>query len=294
MISYLIQVGLTLLFGPVLVVLDLCIKPRTSPLIIKHPYNLLMRLLSPFCEINAFFCISVLVAGLVRFMQTPPIFEIDFLNVLIQTQTAIMFETVVSAIWLWHRRRKDKLSLILIYFVMVIVAQMAVTYANAIPSSAFPIYSHLAIECHDEYGYIDFSSQFNPEVASKGGYKWIGIGAAIGVGSIIFLFLLFALLGTFVAWCRRLWSQICLVWFRSWLKSHWRQLGVFLLALWFISILPFFATKLQRRRAIVENSIGESFQANEWGYGQTTALLLWAPLLRRAFNESWGKYSVWF
>src|SRR5438034_11729085 len=108
-----------------------------------------MRLLSPFCEINAFFCISVLVAGLVRFMQTPPIFEIDFLNVLIQMQTAIMFGTVASVIWLWHRRRKDKLSLILSYFVMVIVAQMAVTYANAIPSSAFPIYKIGRASCRE-------------------------------------------------------------------------------------------------------------------------------------------------
>jgi len=76
MISYFFQAGLTSLFGPLLPVFIWLLKFRFDEDAIEKVSTVLRKLQASVYGVNAFFCVSLLIAGVVRYRQVPSIMEV--------------------------------------------------------------------------------------------------------------------------------------------------------------------------------------------------------------------------
>jgi hypothetical protein len=76
--------------------------------------------------------------------------------------------------------------------------------------------------------------------------------------------------------------------FPKWLRKYIWHIFSFLLSVMYIYIFIMLALKLQRLRE-ARKSPDEDGSDDEWGYGQTTAVLLWIPILRTMAKAMWGK-----
>jgi hypothetical protein len=61
---------------------------------------------------------------------------------------------------------------------------------------------------------------------------------------------------------------------------------VLLFVILYASSLIGYAIQLEQIRDVTR-SPGQGYPDDEWGYGQTTAVLLWAPVLRTAIKVVW-------
>jgi len=69
-------------------------------------------------------------------------------------------------------------------------------------------------------------------------------------------------------------------------------IGSNLLVLEYIAVFAILARRLALVRQITSNPMdGDEGESEDWGYGQTTAVLLWSPLLRTAFKAAWGEWA---
>ena len=54
------------------------------------------------------------------------------------------------------------------------------------------------------------------------------------------------------------------------------------------------AERLVDVRGMVLGAQSWNEEGDDWGYGQTTAVLLWTPVLRTAFKSAWGEWAAKF
>lgn len=175
MISYILQIGITCFFGLVVPILAFTIKRRSWTHLDKLA-KFLRKLQSPANEVNAFFCITVMISAIVRYTEMPPIIEILFIQELVNMQCFIMFTLLIAATYDSRSNKVPVKTSHIIYNIALMFAQTSATSAVALPHKAYATYHEVAKACHDIRGYKDVSFYF--ATTSSGSWKWFGIGIA--------------------------------------------------------------------------------------------------------------------
>ena len=281
MISCFIQTALACLFGPLLPLLIWFIALSSRQTLVRS-ITLLRKLQHSVYEINAFFSISLVVAAIVRHHQNPSILEISFFSSL------FLMESLVAISMIWAQFGDSLLKLDStgklgwpwnLFYVAICVAILVTSAAIGLPDGTMSVYNQLAKECHNQHQFPDLSNYLSPSAGGKSALKWLGVGMAVSIGGSI----LFGVLG--IALARYLGKII-----PQWVKKHGLNIFVTLLLLYYVSVIIVDAVKLNNVRRILEKMSGGVVQ-NDWGYGETTAILLWAPFVWATIKETVSECS---
>lgn len=242
---------------------------------------LLRKFQAPLLLTNAFVSTTILVAARLMYNATSPLsfLELTFISNLVDFQFSISLAMILSqgADETMNQKRTSG-WLTLLYYVLFI-AQFTTSSSIKIPDKT--IYTTLAKECHKEQLFINALS-----AAKDGGemFKWMAVGL-VGGGAIV-LFIVFGAvhLPDFIKNpFLKLWRST-----PAWVKKYWDFGSQFMMIVGYGANVPRNFWKVNGiRELVLENSppvpVGE-----EWGYGQTTAVLLWLPLLGYMVKETIG------
>lgn len=280
MISYILQIGITCIFGPLLPVFVFAVQHLLLTNL-QTTIRFLRKLQSSANEINSFFCITVMISGIVRYNETPPILEIIFIQDLINMQWYIMITLLLSRVYdVIFNKIPPKISHALYQFVLMF-AQIATSSSVAIPRNAYESYHEVSKACHILRAYKDVSYYF--AITSSNTWKWFGIGFGAAIGGLMLLGLLIPLLAKIGRWLGPLWNIPIF----KWTKKNFHKIFAVLMAILYVYLLISFVIRLGSTRLLLRNR-DSAYQDDEWGYGQTTAVLIWLPLLRPAIKEGWS------
>lgn len=94
----------------------------------------------------------------------------------------------------------------------------------------------------------------------------------------------FGLLGPLVQKIGNLLLPLWRLFVLKWIKEHFHLMFVVAMAILYVYELVSEVISLGNTRRLLNNP-GTVDQDNQWGYGQTTAVLIWAPILRPAQTE---------
>ncbi len=279
MISYIMQVAFTCFCGLLLPMIVFAINSygwRKLNSLTQFP----RRLQSPVNEINELFCISVMISGIVRYRQSPPILETMFIQDLLMMQaliiTALPFSRYCDSSLNHIPCKASDLN----YGVALAVAQISISFVLIANQSAFGVYHDVAKSCHNFRGYPDVNYLF-PK-SNEDGWKGFGIGFATVVAILFIVCFIYTII-------RRIRDPIL----PAWLRKHFHQIFFVLLGIAYVSYVILSVTGLARTRRLTRQA-DNKYEDDEWGYGQTTAVLLWAPILRIAVKATWSKLDAQF
>lgn len=270
MISSMIQISLICLLGILLPGLIWFLNHR-SPHPIAPTTVLLRKLQLHFFATNGFLSISFLLAIIVIYTPTPrpSVLEISFLSQFSSLQQAAMLGTIwaqfadsmlngTSARWQW-----------IVYYCAIFIAQSALTTSIKIPH--LKVYKSLGKECHRQNQFAIVAFLHSSTANDNGSMKWLGIVFGIGIGIAILSPLL-------IVPGKWIWNRV-----PELLKKygHVVWLGVSLWIYVAATVLSALTTEFARF-LVKETSASEV----KWGYGQTTAILLWIPFIWAVVKET--------
>jgi hypothetical protein len=149
MISYFFQAGLTCLFSPLLPIVIWLLYLRLEEDAIRKISTLLRKLQASVYGINAFFCISLLIAGVVRYQQVPSIMEVIFISTLVKVQLLIITSMLYTQLYDYYLNQTLGAAWSS-YYLLVSFAQAAFGYSISVPARVLPVYFKLANECHSQ------------------------------------------------------------------------------------------------------------------------------------------------
>lgn len=312
MISYISQAALTCLFTTLPHLYRWIIKPISWNLAgrlhgigcnkfagASKFITILEKLRPSLYESNAFFTVSIFIAALVRYSQTPSIFEVVFIDQLVNLQTFIVLAMLVSRAAELEELQKLGITQVFrrersvcVYVMIMLVCQLVATYASKLPRSAFPQYYIISLACHSFTGYLDVSSYFtftNTPIF----WELVAFGLATGTCYLLGLCIGIASLGYILrhsVTAATLWERIIPRYFREHFFEMFVQ--IFILSMFSLcgGLVIWRVIELQGLRSWIVKSSQKALQDNDWGYGQTTAVLIWMPILRRAVIVAWETY----
>lgn len=246
--------------------------------------KLLRKCQSTVNEINAFYVLSICIAAVVRYTQMPPVFEIFFIGNLLYVQSFIVFTDLLSRYW---DSRFNGIRIgpsRSVYDIANGITGLVTNYTISVRNDAFPVLFETCKSCSSLYHYIDMSPFFAPtENAASSARSW-GIGFGIGLA----IFVAGGLLASFVKSVRKFL-------FPKWFRKHFFHITTLLYALAFIALFALLARRLALVRDLMQTpnqtEAEDQEDGDDWGYGQTTAVLLWTPVLRTFVKTAWGECS---
>lgn len=281
-LSYILQVTLTIIFGPLFVAI---FGLRKWLRLSRYTQEYLQQVQNSFLDVSAQFTIPVAVAAVVRLYQSPPFFEISFLQSLTTMQFLGLLSTTLAALVAMPKhpdtRRILVISLYLIVdfgFFMGMIGFLRTTKASATtiqelvnackeyqpisPGFVYPApsqgsgLSNLMLKEYD---------------ASKGKEGWIIWGLVLAgiVALIIACFIINFL-------------------YRILKERHPGFLGPIVLGL--SGGVIYEMAQLQGKRLFMQAVTGSNFVDNQWGFGQVIAIFLWTPLIIQAIYYFCGMF----
>ncbi|PVH72662.1 hypothetical protein DL98DRAFT_595823 [Cadophora sp. DSE1049] len=271
MISYYLQVALSVLFGPLLPFVIRISKKRSFQPVLRR-VSLLEKLLLSVVQTSLFYSCSLYIAAVVRYAQSPSISESVILRPLLRFQLATVSFLLCGLVLEWRLKDFRVPFEWLLYSVMIILIQGLTCLILEIRVPTMPeddrkYYSRLATACRTRGG------DTGPFYGSNG-YFYV-TGRSVGVTA-------------FLIGLPGLWLVMYLI-PKSWKRLpepavrriHWKKikLGLSGLVLFFLSVLLASCIRL-----LV--NVSAEVNENNWGYGQTTAVLLWAPFFFEVVTET--------
>lgn len=149
-----------------------------------------------------------------------------------------------------------------------------------------PVGYEAALACHHIRSAIDVSPIFQ-DLDFLTFFKWM----AVAVGSMVFIVLMLLGMFKFISpvpdrMKRFLTGHIPL----GLLQNGAQVILVGLLLNWVLCLILETINVLMGRSKMKKLS-GVQFKDDDWGYGQTTAVLLWAPYVCEVFIETWSMFA---
>jgi hypothetical protein len=282
MISSSIQVILFSAFGilfPIIIwALNKLSAPEPAPSI-----SLLRKLQSFSLKTSGFVIVSFLITAFTTSSQVSnlSILERTFISSLVDFQLWCILGLILCSN-ADHSLNKTRVSWeLLMYYYILFFAQMATSSTSKIPDK--DVYSLLAKECHKQHQFINVISS---GVDGGDKLKWMSVGGGIGICFILFVIFGSAHVPAVLATpFKIMWRNI-----PAWVKRHADIVSHFVMVLGYAGTIPLNLYRLNRIRNLVlqtSQSVEES-----WGYGQTTAVLLWFPFLFYAVKETISTHSI--
>jgi hypothetical protein len=286
MIAYAIQVAMACIFGPVLPIFFWLIRSRTSLRTTLLRESLLTLRKSAF-KINAFYSNTLLIAAIIRFNQVPAILEISFMTKLITLQIYIFMVMFTSQLYDFYLN-KTKISIPwLVVHAAVCIAQVILALTVSMPKWTFPLCYDAAVACHDLRHTTDISSMFKNGDIHKSSLMWLGVGIAIGLGVGLMLGLLESYVPVFTKFIAKVTAKLP----KLVRENGWNVFWIMMLLIWIV-VLVLGTTTLFDSRDTMKTLSADQFKDNEWGYGQSTAILLWAQFLFEMVLGVFRKYRI--
>lgn len=286
MIAYAIQVAIACIFGPILPIFFWLIRSRTS-LRTTLLRESLLTLRKSALTINAFYSNTLLIAAIIRFKQAPAILEISFMTKLITLQIFIFIAMFTSQLYDFYLN-KTKISIPWLgVHAAVCIAQVILALTVSMPKWTFPLCYDVAVACHDLRHTIDISSMFKNGSIHKSGLMWLGVGIAIGFGVGLILGLLESHVPVFTKFVAKVTARLP----KLVRENGWKVFLIMMLLVWIV-VLVLGTMTLFDSRDIMKALSGDQFKDNEWGYGQSTAILLWAQFHFEMVLEVFRKYRI--
>lgn len=245
-------------------------------------------------EINVFYTLSIMIAAVVRYHQTPPILEIMFLAKLLAIQN-LTNSTILFSIYFDSEFNKIPTRGTTICRLGNSIVLIARGYSISLRRDAFSIYYEVSKYCYESHGYIDISHLFGPTIRADNA-KGLGlaVGAFSGLLLLLFIFYFFASVRSklWAWWLRlrrlppglvqRVWHRT--LYARTIIRKHFYKAVAFII-MWIYSwLIISYAIRLDQ----IKRLAGQE-RDNEWGYGQTTAVLLLLPAGKAALKSGYGK-----
>jgi hypothetical protein len=219
-------------------------------------------------EVNALFSISLLVASIVRWRQVPSVMETVLISHIVWTQVVIC-STVAFAQFCDYTLNKAKLSWGSLLLCMAIgAAELLTTCMIEVPSR--DIYEDLAVQCYAQQQFIDLTGYLPASENGKSAARWLLIGIAIGL-----IILALAMI----------YGKFLLKYIPAWLKKHGEIIFCVTIALVDVTGILGISAITQGVRRVLKSLSGDQLPENGWGYSQTTALLVWTPVLWTTLHE---------
>lgn len=236
-----------------------------------------------------------MIAAVVRYHQTPPILEIMFLAKLLAIQN-LTNSTILFSIYFDSEFNKIPTRGTTICRLGNSIVLIARGYSISLRRDAFSIYYEVSKYCYESHGYIDISHLFGPTIRADNA-KGLGlaVGAFSGLLLLLFIFYFFASVRSklWAWWLRlrrlppglvqRVWHRT--LYARTIIRKHFYKAVAFII-MWIYSwLIISYAIRLDQ----IKRLAGQE-RDNEWGYGQTTAVLLLLPAGKAALKSG---YEIW-
>ena len=268
MISYFIQVALVCLFGALFPIVIWLFNSLSCKVAIRRT-PLLRKLQKSVYEINGFFSISLLVASIVRWRQVPSVMETVLISYVVWVQLLI-FTTMLFAQLCDNAMNKASLGWEWqLYYLAIGIAQLATSCVIEVPNRK--IYKDLATQCRTQHHFINLSTYLPASEKGTMTLKWYGIGVSGG--------LLISVLGI-------VFGKFLLKITPAWLRKHGEVTFFIIILLMNVSSIVVNAIVVGDVRNILKKLSGDQLPDNGWGYGQTTAVLLWVPFFWSLLKET--------
>jgi hypothetical protein len=275
--SYILQVGLTILFGPLFVnifgfVTIFGIRKKLG--ISKDTQEYLQQVQDSFLDVSAQFSIPVAIAAVVRLYQSPPFFEISFLQSLTTMQLLSLRSTAIATVVAMPKHKDKRRILVISLYIIVDFIFLVVIFAFLRTTKASWItIQELSNTCT---GYESISPGFVYAQRHNIGlsnlvFKEYYDGSNSKKGWTILGLVLAGFAALVIA------GYILIVIYRIFKASHPGFLGPIALGLSCGVIDEI--SQLQRKRQIMKTITGTDFVNNQWGFGQVITIFLWIPLL---------------
>lgn len=301
MISYIIQTIAVTIFGPILALLYAIYDvnfgtipgeaQRESSRFWISAWNLSRSIQMG----NVLTSVSVLTASIIRIQQLAPVAEITFIKMLGMYQLYVAGQAALSYCIIFGVRQSFYGFSYLFYFLMILGIWIALSVIDGYPSSKAILLDDITSYCVLDWDYpisiavsledsrfyrIVFSSAFGTEIAII----------------IVFLFLPIY----FIEWLKRVYDVlrysfdfIC-----EYLCIKPKTVKVCLILTLVSGLIVtesvLLLLSLESQRQWLQLVSGNADQDSQWGFGQITAVLLWAPTLNNIFVEIYGQQDVYY
>ncbi|KAE9977306.1 hypothetical protein EG328_002135 [Venturia inaequalis] len=247
-ISYIIQVVLAILFGPIYA---LVYKYRELLCIEDEFEKRLIALQKGFLDASAQFTIPVAVASVVRLKQSAPLYEITFLESLTSMQFMALLATSVATGIGPHQETRMKGTVIALYSVLDFCLYISIVAYLRTSKSRWESLGELSKACA-AYGsnllpgFVYFQSHNPvPKITAKEYFSWTSKRALVKLFE----------------------------------KKKRRQGTLGFVSLGLSVGMLYYAIKMESQRNHIKAILGKEFLDDQWGFGQVVALCLWIPLL---------------
>ena len=269
-ISYIIQLILTWIFGPLFILFWWDAKRRKIGL---DSQEHLLKLQNTFLDVTACFTIPVVIAAVVRLHQSPPFFEIAFLESLTTMQLLGLLCTALASYMVVPSKDKRRIAVITLYllidfsFYMAIVAYLHTSKASWTTirelgttcrayGSIVPGFVYTSTHSIPPLGISRFDQSLDP-FSSDG---WIIAGLILA-----FIVALCLLGGLF---------YLLYLIFTSQRPCYYGPMS-----LAFATGALYCTVQIAYKRRVMKSVTGREFEDNYWGIGQVIAISLWVPLM---------------
>jgi hypothetical protein len=252
---------------------------RTIPLLRKIQVSVF--------EINAFFTISIIVAAIVLHHQTPSILEVTFMSSLFTLQAVILIgmlwgqygdslmgtNSTSKVGWAWN-----------VYYIAIGIILLITSSIINPPDSTLLVYKSLAKECQNQDHFSSISSYLSPSAIGTSALKCLGVGLAIGFGLSILGCLLAVPFTKLYTWIKSIIPEF--------VKKHGVKIIITIILSFYVSVIVADAIVLNEYREVLKKMGEDLAQIGGWGYGQTTAILLWGPFAWTVVKATIRKFVV--
>lgn len=289
MVSSLIQVALFSGFGILLPGIIWLLNKRSTANF--APSTILLRKFQTLLfETSGFLMITIFVTAIFTCSQAsnPSVTELTFISSLLGFQFWCIFSVLMSQSADKSINQVQVSGQLQLFYYVLFIAQLVTSTFIKIPNHS--VYKALAKECHKQHQFIDVISSV---IDGRETSKYVGIGLGGGVCFIVLVVLGF----TYITHIPPLLARPCkMVWSRipTWLKNYADINFNFLLIGLYAGDIPLQFYRLEKVRKFgLQMSGAQRAGEEQWGYGQTTAILLWLPFFFSAIKETISKFPAW-
>ncbi|KAJ4294414.1 hypothetical protein N0V90_008104 [Kalmusia sp. IMI 367209] len=257
-----------------------CMTPLLIALLKGHssPYSSLIssfirKLRKVFLGMSAFFAISLLVASIVRFKQLPPILEVYIALKLNALQTYILYCSAFIPIYERFFAGNRSIMRTAFWYFLIGIGKDFFLWPITVPKSTILTYRGIARACHEHRDAPDLSAMFVYDSIQQFDLKHYSFMLQLLMSMLLeitFSFLEIIRPSTLRDMAR---------------KHGWVLHGLVALSGFPLS-LALYLKQLGKARDTVKRASGDEYKDDEWGYGQTTAVLLMLPFAWKVAVET--------